>query len=87
MVRITRVPAALKRAINATGVVLHTGLGRAPLHLEVARAMADAAASYCILEVDRESGRRNQRDDRLGELFGRLIGSEAAIAVNKADNW
>ena len=69
-------------AVNATGVVLHTGLGRAPLHPEVARAMADAAASYCILEVDRESGRRNQRDERLSELFTRLLGSEAAIVVN-----
>ena len=69
-------------AINATGVVLHTGLGRAPVHPEVARAMAAAAGGYCILEVDRLTGRRNQRDARLSELLRRLTGAEAAIAVN-----
>jgi L-seryl-tRNA(Ser) seleniumtransferase len=72
----------LRRAVNATGVVLHTGLGRAPVHAEAARAMADAAAGYCILEVDRESGERNERDERLSELAARLTGAEAAIAVN-----
>jgi len=70
------------RAINATGVVLHTGLGRAPIHPEVAAQMARAAAGYCVLEVDRSSGERNQRDDRLSELLCRLTGAEAAIAVN-----
>ena len=70
------------RAINAAGVVLHTGLGRAPVHPEVARTMAEAACAYCVLEVDRFSGERNQRDDRLGELLGRLTGAPAGIAVN-----
>ena len=70
------------RAINATGVVLHTGLGRAPVHPEVAAAMAEAASSYCVLEVDRESGERNERDERLAELLVRATGAEAAIAVN-----
>lgn len=69
------------RAINATGVVMHTGLGRAPLHPEVTRAMADATG-YCVLEVDRESGERNERDARLSTLLRRLTGAEAAIAVN-----
>ncbi len=72
----------VRRCINATGVVLNTGLGRAPVHAEVARAMADAARSYCVLEVDRASGERNQRDDRLSELLVRLTGAEAAIGVN-----
>jgi L-seryl-tRNA(Ser) seleniumtransferase len=72
----------LKRAINATGVVLHTGLGRAPVHPEVAQAMAEAASSYCILEVDRETGERNERDAHLGTLLTRLTGAEAGIAVN-----
>ena len=49
----------LVRAINATGVVLHTGLGRSPLHPEAARAMGEIAASYGVLEVDRASGERN----------------------------
>ncbi len=70
------------RAINATGVVLHTGLGRAPVHPEAAAAMCAAAASYGVLEVDRESGARNRRDDRLSELLVRLTGAEAGIAVN-----
>lgn len=70
------------RAINATGVVLHTGLGRSPVHPEVAEAMGRAAAGYCVLEVDRFTGARNQRDDRLSELLARLTGAESAIAVN-----
>jgi L-seryl-tRNA(Ser) seleniumtransferase len=72
----------IRRAINATGVVLNTGLGRAPVHAEAAEAMAEAARAYCVLEVDRETGARNQRDDRLSELLCRLTGAEAAIAVN-----
>jgi L-seryl-tRNA(Ser) seleniumtransferase len=72
----------VRRAINATGVVLNTGLGRAPVHREVAEAMAEVARSYCVLEVDCETGRRNQRDDRLGELLARLTGAEAGIGVN-----
>ena len=72
----------LHRAINATGVVLHTGLGRALVHPEVAEAMKVAAASFCTLEVDRFSGKRNRRDERLSLLLSRLTGAEAAIAVN-----
>lgn len=72
----------VRRAINATGVVLNTGLGRAPVHPDVAAVMAEVARSYCVLEVDRESGTRNQRDDRLGELLARLTGAEAGIGVN-----
>ena len=69
-------------AVNATGVVLHTGLGRAPVHPEAARAMAKVAGGYCILEVDRESGERNQRDDYLSDLLARASGAEAGIGVN-----
>jgi L-seryl-tRNA(Ser) seleniumtransferase len=72
----------VRPALNATGVVLHTGLGRAPIHPEAAEAMRCAAAGYCVLEVDRFSGERNRRDERLGELLCRLTGAEAAIAVN-----
>ncbi len=70
------------RVVNAAGVVLHTGLGRAPVHIDAARAMEEAARSYVTLEVDRFSGRRNQRDDRLAELLARLTGGETGIAVN-----
>jgi L-seryl-tRNA(Ser) seleniumtransferase len=69
-------------AVNGTGIVLHTGLGRAPVHAEAASAMAAAAGGFCVVEVDRFSGQRNRRDDRLSELATRLIGCEAAIAVN-----
>ncbi|MEY2745006.1 MAG: hypothetical protein RL112_48 [Planctomycetota bacterium] len=72
----------LVRCVNATGVVLNTGLGRAPVHPEVAEAMAEAARSYCVLEVDRSTNERNQRDDRLSELLARLTGAEAGIGVN-----
>jgi len=72
----------LVRVVNATGVVLHTGLGRACVHSEAATAMAAAAAGYGVLEVDRETGERGQRDDRLSELLVRLTGAEAGICVN-----
>ena len=72
----------LVRVLNATGVVLHTGLGRASVHPAAAEAMRRAAEGYCTLEVERWSGERNQRDDRLAELLRRLTGAEAAIAVN-----
>ncbi|MDZ4774487.1 MAG: L-seryl-tRNA(Sec) selenium transferase [Planctomycetota bacterium] len=70
------------RCVNATGVVLNTGLGRAPVHREAADAMAEAARSYCVLEVDRETNERNQRDDYLGDLLARATGAEAGIGVN-----
>lgn len=72
----------VRPAINLSGVVLNTGLGRAPVHAEAAERMAQAAGGYSILEVDRDSGQRNQRDQRLGELLARLTGAEAGIAVN-----
>lgn len=74
--------AGIVRVVNATGVVLHTGLGRAPMHPEAAACMERVARSYCVLEVDRESGERNQRDDRLSILLQRLTGAEAGIVVN-----
>ena len=74
--------AGIVRVVNATGVVLHTGLGRAPVHADAARAMGEVAGSYCVLEVDRESGERNERDERIAVLLRRLTGAEAAIVVN-----
>ncbi|MEM9799919.1 MAG: L-seryl-tRNA(Sec) selenium transferase [Planctomycetota bacterium] len=69
-------------AVNATGVVLHTNLGRAPVHPEVAERMRAVASGYCVLELDRFSARRNERDARLGVLLSRLTGAETGIAVN-----
>jgi len=70
------------RVINATGVVLHTNLGRAVLAPGAARAAADAAATYSDLEFDLESGERGDRLARVAMLLRLLSGAEAATAVN-----
>jgi L-seryl-tRNA(Ser) seleniumtransferase len=71
----------LHPCVNVTGVV-NTGLGRAPVHPEAAALMGAVAGGYGILEVDRATGKRNRRDDQLSRLLSRLVGCEAAIAVN-----
>ena len=68
--------------INATGVVLHTGLGRAPLPTEAAQAAARAATGYTDLEVERATGRRGRRTSRAETLLRALTGAEAALVVN-----
>jgi L-seryl-tRNA(Ser) seleniumtransferase len=69
------------RVLNATGVIIHTNLGRAPLARE-AVAAATAAAGYCNLELDMASGQRGSRHSHVEELLCRLTGAEAAMAVN-----
>ena len=71
----------LRRVINATGVVLHTNLGRAPLS-EAARAAIAAAAGYCSLEYDVGVGSRGRRGARAEDLLIELTGAEAALVVN-----
>jgi L-seryl-tRNA(Ser) seleniumtransferase len=68
--------------INATGVLLHTNLGRAPLARDAVRAVESAASSYSDLEYDLESGNRGSRLARVGELLCLLTGAEGALAVN-----
>ena len=68
--------------INATGVILHTNLGRAPLPERAARAAARAARSYTDIEVDRETGRRGERGRHAEILLTALTGAEAAMVVN-----
>jgi L-seryl-tRNA(Ser) seleniumtransferase len=68
--------------INATGVVIHTNLGRAPLAPEAVAAAAQAAAGYGNLELDLESGRRSSRHDHLDGLIAEITGAEAGIAIN-----
>jgi L-seryl-tRNA(Ser) seleniumtransferase len=72
----------LRRTINATGIVLHTHLGRAPLAPEAIAAVADVAAGYCNLEVDLATGRRGSRTQAIETLLCELTGAEAALAVN-----
>ena len=72
----------LTPVINATGVVLHTNLGRAPLPGSAARAVARAASHYTDLEVDRETGKRGRRSTRAEALILALTGAEDALVVN-----
>ena len=68
--------------INATGVILHTNLGRAPVSATAAAAMRDAAARYLPLELELVSGQRGGRMRELETLFRALTGCEAALVVN-----
>ncbi len=72
----------LRRVINATGIVLHTGLGRAPLAKVAVEAVAEVAAGYCNLELNLADGRRGDRHDHLRELLRELTGAEDALVVN-----
>ena len=71
----------IQRVINATGVLLHTNLGRAPLS-EAARAAVDGAARYCSVEYDVESGMRGGRAARVESLLKDLCGTEDSLVVN-----
>ncbi len=73
---------SLRPLLNATGVILHTNLGRAPLAPEAAAAAALVAGSYSNLEYDLESGERGSRQDHLRPLLSELTGAESAMAVN-----
>jgi L-seryl-tRNA(Ser) seleniumtransferase len=72
----------LRRVINATGVVLHTNLGRAPLSDAARRAIVEKAAGYCNLEYDVASGDRGRRGPRAEDLLASVTGAEAALVVN-----
>jgi len=73
--------AGIKPVINATGVLLHTNLGRAPLS-EAARGAMNDAARYCSVEYDVESGMRGRRGVRVESLLKDLTGAEDALVVN-----
>ena len=72
----------LHPVINATGVIIHTNLGRAPLSAEARAAMEAVARGYSNLEFDLERGRRGSRYVHAEELLTRLTGAEAALVVN-----
>jgi L-seryl-tRNA(Ser) seleniumtransferase len=73
---------SLRRVLNATGVIVHTNLGRAPLAVDAQAAVARAARGYSNLEWDVERGARGSRHDHVAGLLCELTGAEAAIAVN-----
>jgi L-seryl-tRNA(Ser) seleniumtransferase len=79
--RALRAP-SLRRVLNATGVVLHTNLGRAPLAEQAIGRVVEAARGYSDLELDLSSGTRGSRQDHVAPLLRMLTGAEAALVVN-----
>jgi L-seryl-tRNA(Ser) seleniumtransferase len=73
---------SLRRVLNATGVIIHTNLGRAPLPPQARDAVARAAQGYSNLELELEEGARGQRHTHVERLLCELTGAEAAIVVN-----
>ena len=74
--------ASLKRVINGTGVILHTGLGRAVLSPAAQRHAQEILAGYCNLEIDLETGERGDRNLHVEKILCELTGAEAACVVN-----
>src|SRR5438874_6400032 len=72
----------LRAVINATGIVLHTNLGRAPVAEEAARAAYEAAGGYLNLELELDTGKRSSRQSAIRDWVCRLTGAESATAVN-----
>ena len=70
-----------RRVINATGIVLHTGIGRAPLSRAACEAVVDAAR-YSIVEIDPETGERNQREECVARLLCDILDVPGALVVN-----
>ncbi len=73
---------SLRPVVNASGVILHTNLGRAPLSREALAAMEQVATGFCNLEFDLESGTRGSRDVHIEGLLCQLTGAQAALVVN-----
>lgn len=72
----------LRPVLNASGILLHTGLGRAPLAREAVEAVSAVAGGYCNLEFNLETGDRGRRTSGVADLLRRLTGAEAASVVN-----
>ncbi len=71
-----------RRVINATGIILHTGLGRAVLAKQALQQIQDELSGYSLLQVNTETGKRSKRDERIEQLLRKLTGAEAATVVN-----
>lgn len=74
--------ASLRRAINASGIILHTGLGRAVLSEQAQRAVQKVAEGHCTLEIDTHTGKRGSRQDHVCKLLTDLTGAQSALVVN-----
>lgn len=72
----------LKKLVNATGIVLHTNLGRAPLPQSVIEAVEETLGGYCNLEYDLLEGKRGSRHDHMDTLLQEITGAEASLVVN-----
>jgi L-seryl-tRNA(Ser) seleniumtransferase len=79
--RVLRAP-RLRRVLNATGVIVHTNLGRAPLADAAVARVAEVAGGYSNLEYDLHTGARGSRQDHAAAILRRLTGAEAALVVN-----
>jgi len=79
---VRRVAPGVVRCINATGVVLHTGLGRAVLPRAAVEAIEREASGYCVVSIDREEGARIRRESAAARMLCALTGAEAATVVN-----
>ena len=77
-----RLGVPIRRVINATGIFLHTNLGRAPLPAEVAARLPALVDASCDLELDLTTGRRGDRNRAAGDLLAALTGGEAGLVVN-----
>src|SRR4051812_12132143 len=77
-----RLRPSLRRVLNATGVIVHTNLGRAPLAAEARAAVARAAEGYSNVELDLAAGERGSRHAHVAALLREVTGAEAALAVN-----
>jgi L-seryl-tRNA(Ser) seleniumtransferase len=77
-----KMAAGFREVLNATGIILHTNLGRSPLAEEAARAAYDAARGYLNLELDLATGQRSSRQNPVRERLARLTGAESATVVN-----
>ncbi len=73
---------SLQRVINATGVIIHTNLGRAPLSETARKAVFEQTSRYCTLEYSVETGKRGKRGARAEHLLAELTGAESALIVN-----
>ncbi len=72
----------LKKVINATGIILHTNLGRAPLADPAVKAVTEIAGGYCDLELNLSQGKRGDRHDKVKRLLQHLTGCESSLVVN-----